>query len=206
MDASRPQPEIPLARIQILTDVIFASSMTIMALTIELPTGEILDERGLVDYLRGQLPSFAIYGVTFLLIAVYWLKHLEHFSYYRRTNQTHLWLQLLFLLFLVLIPFTNAVSTAFPDRPPVQLLYSLNMLAVGLFSFFAWTYATADHRLVDPALDADLIASVRAEALTEPAMAVASMVVLFVDPVLWELPFLLVPLAFMVRKRLRRRR
>ena len=137
---------------------------------------------------------------------MYWLKHVEHFSYYRRTDQKHLWLQLVFLMFLVLIPFTNSFSSAFPDNTATQVLYSANMIGVGLASFFAWTYATRNHHLVDDDLDADLIHSLRIQALSEPLVACIAIAAAFVAPQLWEMTFLLVPLLFALRKKVWRRR
>jgi hypothetical protein len=58
---------------------------------------------------------------------------------------------------------------------------------------------------VDPDLDPTLIGSIRAEALVEPVVAVVSIGCAFISSTLWELSFLLVPLMFALRKKLRQR-
>lgn len=202
--ADQPSPEIPLARVQVLSDVVFASCMTVMVMNIDLPNPDMIaDDADVKAFLREQLPRFGQYGVTFLLIAVYWFKHLEHFSYYRKTNGAHLWLCAFYLMFLVAIPFTNDFASTLPGYTRTQVLYSVNMLGLGLFSFFSWTYATRNNQLVDPTLSPQLVQSVRREALTEPVVAGGSIAAAFVHPVLWDLSFLLIPLLFTLRKRLR---
>jgi uncharacterized membrane protein len=82
---------VPITRFQILADLIFAASMVFMASAFELPDIDLVDSpRKLTSFLRKQLPVVAIRIISFILVAVYWMKHLEHFSYLRKTNLDHL--------------------------------------------------------------------------------------------------------------------
>ena len=111
-----PHDRVPITRLQILADVIFAASMVFMASAFELPDTDIVDSPGeLTGFLKSQLPVVAIYVISFILVAVYWMKHLEHCSYLQKTNIGHLWLQILFLAMVVIIPYSNALSSAAPD-------------------------------------------------------------------------------------------
>lgn len=57
-----------------------------------------------------------------MVVAVYWIKHLEHFSTVIVVNQTFIWLQLVFLEFIMLIPFWNTYITHFPDNVAIKVL------------------------------------------------------------------------------------
>jgi uncharacterized membrane protein len=194
---------VPITRLQILADAIFALSMVYMASAFDLPDTTVVDSsRELTSFLEGQLPVVAIYVVSFVLVAVYWMKHLEHFSYLKKTNIGHLWLQILFLAMVVIIPYSNGLTSAAPDTFAFQTFYSINMFLVGLFSLLSWIYATRNHRLVDPDLDPSTIRHLRNEAMVEPAIALVSILAARLSPALWEITLLLIPVAFFAQKKL----
>jgi len=194
---------VPITRLQILADVIFALSMVYMASAFDLPDTDVVDSpRELTDFLKSQLPVVLIYVISFVLVAVYWMKHLEHFSYLKKTNIGHLWLQILFLAMVVIIPYSNGLSSAAPDTFAFQVFYSVNMFLVGLFSLLSWIYATRHHRLTGPDLKPSTIRHLRNEAMVEPAIALVSIGAALVSPGLWELTLLLIPVAFIAQKKL----
>ena len=102
-------------RLRFLADIIFATAMTLMILNIEIPgAGEITDTKELATFLFKQLNSMWVFFISFIIIAVYWMKHLEHFSATLIVNQTFIWFQLLFLVSIMLIPFFGTrISKAF---------------------------------------------------------------------------------------------
>ena len=68
-------------RLRFLADIIFATAMTLMILNIEIPgAGEITDTKELATFLFKQLNSMWVFFISFIIIAVYWMKYLEHFS------------------------------------------------------------------------------------------------------------------------------
>jgi uncharacterized membrane protein len=196
--------EIPLTRVQILCDVIFASSMTIMVFSFDRPDLDgVTTAEDVTALVIKQLPVLVIYMISFVLIAIYWLKHLEHFSHIESTNTTHLWLQLAFLAAVAVIPFSNSFMGAYPNVYAVQVFYGLNLVLVGLFSFLSWKYATHNHRLVDPDLDDATIKRLGRDSLTEPCVALLALAVSAVEPRLWEVMFTLVPLLYVAQNRFR---
>lgn len=95
-------------RLRFLADIIFATAMTIMILNIEIPNfGHITNTIELATFLLKQLNNMWAFFIAFFVIAVYWMKHLEHFSVILLVNQTFIWFQLLFLGSIMLIPFWN---------------------------------------------------------------------------------------------------
>jgi uncharacterized membrane protein len=196
------QIEIPLERVRILIDVIYASAMTIMVLSIDLPDpGLEWTDKAIMQFLAKQADSFWLFLTTLVLIAVYWLKHLEHFAYLKSTCLTHLWLQLIYIGFLVTLPFTHNFDANFPGHIAVQIVYSLNIFFIGAFSCFSWIYATKKHRLVDPNLDFKTIKKIRDEALVEPVVSLVAIAAAFMSADLYRSAFILIPIIFVIQKK-----
>jgi hypothetical protein len=77
------------------------------------------------------------------------------------------------------------------------------MVLIGAFSFLSFNYAAnPKHRLLNSAITDEKIRDTKRQILTEPAIAILAAGLVYVDTVLWDLAFLLVPLLFMARKKL----
>ena len=191
-------------RLRFLADIIFVTAMTIMILNVDIPEfGHITDAKQLTTFLLKQLNKMWVFFIVFMVISVYWMKHLEHFSVIRIVNQTFIWFQLLFLMSIMLIPFWNTYIEQFPDNIAIKILLSINMVLVGLFSFLSMNYAAnPKHRLLLENVTNDEVREAKRQILTEPAIAVLAAGLVFIDPVLWDAAFVMVPVLFMARRKL----
>lgn len=191
-------------RLRFLADITFATAMTIMILNIEIPDfGHITDTKELAVFLVKQLNNMWVFFIAFVVIAVYWMKHLEHYSYILIVNQTFIWFQLLFLACIMLIPFWNTYITHFPENVAIRVFLSANMVLVGMFSFLSINYAASSkHRLLKEDIDENSIREVKKQILTEPVIAILAAGIAFINVDLWDIAFILVPLLFMARKKL----
>ena len=191
-------------RLRFLADIIFATAMTIMILNLEIPEfGHISDTTELATFLLKQLNGMWFYFISFVIIAVYWMKHLEHFSAIPIVNQTFIWFQLLFLSSIMLIPFWNTYLEHFPDNVAIRVLLSANMVLVGIFSFLSLNYAgNPKHRLLHSDVSGKILKEAKLQILAEPAIAILAAGLAYINPVLWDVAFILVPLLFIARKKL----
>lgn len=198
--------KVTLTRLQVLSDLIFALAMFLTVSAFEIPDpADITTDAQLGEAVRAQIPVIGLFLVTLVVLAVYWLKNVEHAGYLRRTSTTHMWYQVLYLGFIVLLPIANNYSTVFPGRRPTQILYSLVILAVGTLSYLGWRHAAKNHHLVFPDVPQDKLDDIGHEALVEPAVAAVSIPLAFVGPGWWEAVFLLIPVIFVIQTRLKRR-
>jgi len=104
-----------------LTDGVLSIAMTLLVLDVHLP-GEIatLSDGVLWQQLVGIWPHIFSYVLSFLVIAVLWISHVQKFRHLTRMTGLMVWLNILFLLGVSIVPFTtallaengNAVSTA----------------------------------------------------------------------------------------------
>lgn len=188
-------------RLRFLADIIFATAMTIMVLKLEVPDfGHITSTAELAKFLLKQLSNMWVYLIAFIIVAVYWMKH---FGVTLKVNQTYMWFQLIFLGLIVLIPFWNSYISLFPENVAIKVFLSLNMVLVGLFSFLSMSYAAnPKHRLIHDKVSESAILETKKQILTEPAIAIVAAALAFINPSLWDLAFIMVPIFFMARKKL----
>ena len=125
-----------------LTDGVFAIAMTILVFNIRVPQGVKPNNHGLWHVLSELSPVLIDYAVSFFLLALLWLQNHRHHSWLKGTKRGHLWLGMLYLMFVGLIPFTTSLMAQFNDQALADVLFHLNLLAVGLCTLGQWYYAT----------------------------------------------------------------
>ncbi|MBN1199668.1 MAG: DUF1211 domain-containing protein [Bacteroidales bacterium] len=195
-------PVDPVHRLLRITDIIFALSMVMFVLT---GTMTMNDANFWVGYdsdparfVLGQARELLTAFLVFLFIAIYWATHINQAKYIIKVDGPYIWINLLYLFFIVIAPLPNALSLKFGSDFYVQQFFNLNMLLIGLFGFLAWYYATKKHRLVDKELSPSQIRSTNREMVVEPLVALIAIVVSFTIPQLWELSLLLLPLVIII--------
>jgi uncharacterized membrane protein len=140
-----------LTRLLALSDGLFATVLTILVLDLKLPD---LSQPMSPGDSRRVLGELAIrlfsYLLTFIVAGVSWRSHHDDFRYIERYNRRLLWYNLMFLLFVGLLPFTTAGLgnglNAFSWS-----IYALNIMALGSMLALIWGYAYT-HQLVNPEL------------------------------------------------------
>jgi uncharacterized membrane protein len=118
--------ELSPARLEAVSDGVFAVVLTIMVLELRPP-----HDTTLGGYLA-LWPHAAIYVVSFMTLATFWVNHRYLFSYLKRVDERVLWSNMTLLFFLSLIPFFTA---SVGENRLVALtiaIYAAAMLANGL--------------------------------------------------------------------------
>ncbi|BAZ09523.1 hypothetical protein NIES4071_13310 [Calothrix sp. NIES-4071] len=184
-----------------LSDCIFAFAMALMVAGFDFPDAKDMTDAQINSFLMGQLKPLGTYVITFVLVAVYWIAHSQQVSYYRRTDETHLWIGVVYLMCLFIVPLSNDLLMSFPKSFMVKVWFSVNIFLIGILSFVSWTYATYNHRLVDLSLDKRVIWSTRVKALIEPVFALVSIAVAFLNQGLWDYVWLVIPIVYFLVER-----
>lgn len=141
---------LSLNRVEALTDGVFAIVMTILVLELGAPilTGESVHTE-LTGMLLAMWPEFLSYFVTFLIIGFMWSVHYYQFSNIRRSDSGLVWLNIIFLMFMSLLPFSTSLLGQHINEQVSVFIYGGNFIACMLMRYFQWTYATKNYRLVD---------------------------------------------------------
>jgi uncharacterized membrane protein len=193
-EGNQDKSYVPLStrRIEALTDGIFAIAMTLLVLTLTLPDAT-QTKLSLSQLLADQWPKFFNYALSFALLAVFWIVHHRQFHYIRRTNRTHIWINIGILMFVALVPFTTDVAGDYSRQTLAELLFSGNLLVLGLLFLLNWIYACWHHRLVDADMGRKTIFRGTLRSCITPVVAALSMIVALFIP-RWGLTvYLLIP-------------
>lgn len=177
--------ENPPDRMNALADGVFAIVMTLLVL--ELVVGEMAksaSSQGLFHELLEMGPRFLIYGLSFLILGLFWVMHHMIFQAVIRHDTSLIWLNIFFLMFVSLIPFSTALFGTFVAQKITALIYGVNMLLMFNLGWALWAYATRGHRLVDPELDPALIRNANRMGLFYCLIMLPAVGVSFLHPVL----------------------
>ena len=100
-------------RLEAFSDGVLAIIITIMVLELRPPHGAAFGD------LRPLLSSFLGYGLSFLMLGIYWNNHHHLFQAVQKVNGLILWANMHLLLWLSLIPFVTAwmAENHFAPRP-----------------------------------------------------------------------------------------
>jgi uncharacterized membrane protein len=180
-------------RIEALADCIFAFAMTLLVLTLTLPDAT-QTKLSLSQLLADQWPKFFNYALSFVLLAIFWIVHHQQFHMIRRTDRGHIWINIGILMFVALMPFSTDVTGSYSHETLAELLFSANLMVLGLLFLLNWWYACWNHRLVDPDLSRETIArGIRRSCITPVVAAIAMVLSLFIPR--WGLTvYMLIPI------------
>jgi len=183
-----------LERLLGLTDDVFAFAITLLVLELVTPVvvGP-LTNSSLASALAGEWPYFLDYLVSFWVIGFQWLGHHHVFRYIKRSDERLLMLNLLFLFFIVLIPFATRVLDSYESLPLAVAVYALVQVGASLIIPLIWRYASVGRRLIDERVSQRMIRWFGIRGFVIAAMFAASIPFAFIYsrlPVVWWLAIL----------------
>lgn len=124
-------------RVEALSDGIFAIVLTLLVIEIKVPELEHFTERGLLDGLIHLIPLFLSFFLSFAVITSTWQTH--HFLFTnmaKNINRTLLYLNMLFLFFISLLPFSSHLLGEYPESQVAVVFYSINVMIIGAMIYF----------------------------------------------------------------------
>src|SRR5918993_4986769 len=176
------QSKIRLEHVVSFSDAIFAFSITFMAVTIQIPNlPENLTQAQVIQNLIGKLgPRFAIYVISFFVIAAYWISYHQIFNHIVDSHVVIVWLNLLFLFFITIIPFAVDLQIDYGLYQVIFVLYALVLTIGGLMLTLIWLDARKN-KLIDNTVSHTEIQNVLLESVLLPSVFVISILISIVD-------------------------
>lgn len=126
----REDHEVEFSRIVAFSDGVFSIAITLLVLELKLP--EHLANGEIWHALGEQREQFLAYAISFAVIARFWLVHHSFFSEVKAFDSRLIGLNMLYLGFVVLIPFSSQVLGEYGGQLPSVVVYSANLTAVVL--------------------------------------------------------------------------
>jgi uncharacterized membrane protein len=195
---SPAREELALERIMFFSDAVMAIAITLLAIDLKLP--ELPTPLALAEFstsLSALTPRLISFVISFVVIGIFWASHHRYFTYIIRYDGRLIALNLLFLLFIALMPFVASLFGQFYLIKFSVIVYALEVTAIGLSIGGIWWYASSNHRLIDPELEPEFIRVRNIIALIVPLIFLVSIPFALINPLLpiivwWTTPILLV--------------
>ncbi len=192
-------PGLSTHRLEALTDGVFAIAMTLLVLNLHIPDRILeLGEGQARQILIDQIPKFFHYAVSFILLAVFWITHHKTFHLIEKTDRIHTWINILFLMFVALIPFSTSLIGNYPDDLADELFFSANIFAIGALALLNWLYASRGRRLVGERVTHELADLLTLRIAVIPLVALAAAGVAAFKPGWAPFSLLLIPLILLL--------
>ena len=116
-------------RLEAFSDGVIAIIITIMVLELKIPHGDDWNA------LKGLLPVFVSYVLSFVNIGIYWNNHHHLFQSVERINGKVMWAKILLLFWLSLVPFATGWmgENHFTELPVAVMGFILDMSGVAYY-------------------------------------------------------------------------
>ena len=150
---------IPLnkARLEAFSDGVFAIVITLLILDIKIPD---LQPAALPAALVDILSQLLSYILSFFIVGLYWHLHHQVAAQIKWIDEAFIWLNLVWLLFVSVLPFPTALLGRYPLQPIPLTIYGINLILVNVTGFVILVYFKNRPRLrFKPMSSAELRAS-----------------------------------------------
>jgi len=185
-------------RIETLVDGIFAIAMTLLVLNLDIPQlVKPVSDATMQSILIALEPKFFTYALSFILLAIFWRINHSQFYYIKRVDNPLLWINVVWLLFVALVPFSTSLTGEYGYLISSNVFFDLNLFAIGALSAFNWYYAT-EKNLVDKDIDSVKIKNMRRLNLIFPFVSLLAVIMAFITPSWSTLSYLLIPVIFRI--------
>ena len=136
---SEPNPDhFEMRRLESLSNTIFGVAMTLLAY--DLPKSGQFDHlptwRDLYQLYSGRMAGFVL---SFVIAGIFWFSHQRRLARQPYGTRNVVFLNLLFLLSIILLPVTNGLDSTYGQSRAVTVLFGLHLTAIaGLNSTLWW--------------------------------------------------------------------
>lgn len=196
--------EFQLERMILFSDAVFAIAITLLAIELKVPAivTDVTDHK-LAESLNEMIPKFIGFFISFLIIGQYWTTHHRLFGFVVNYNLRLMWLNLFFLLAVVLMPFTSAFYSEyisyFLKTPAV--LYVGNICFLGFMNYLMWRYVSNPKHALSEGLHKQVANYYSMRAITVPIIFLIMALVYLAFPHIAIWMPAIIPLAIMLQRR-----
>jgi uncharacterized membrane protein len=187
-----------IERTVFFSDAVFAIAITLLALDLRIPQlPESTAASELSDALLDLWPHVFSFLVSFWVIGFYWLAHHRIFHFVRAYDRRMLRINLLFLMWIVLMPFSSSLIGEYENLQLPVIIYAVHNILAGLTLSWLWRHASKDRRLIKTDLDPRTVRYYNLRALFLPTVFMLSIGISFISAEVargsWLLAFLVGP-------------
>lgn len=128
------------SRVINFSDAVFSIVMTLLILEVEVPSSTAISKNEFTVLLSNRIPDFIGLVISFLVSALYWIGHIKLMKYVSVMTGKLLWLNIFFLLAIVVLPFSTAMYVNGFGYTGPFVFYCMNLAVIGLFNVWMLRY------------------------------------------------------------------
>lgn len=187
-------------RIEGLSEGIFAFAMTLLVIDVKIPKvpDAAMTPGFLPRLLVGLWPKFLTFAMSFVILGLFWIAHHGYSHFLKRTDRFHLWINLLFLMVVVFVPFSTDLLGDYPRQRLPAIIYGVNIMALGATLYWQWTYATDGRRLVGDQLEPELVRRGKQRMLLGITANFCAVLLALVNPLISLALYVIFPLLYIM--------
>ena len=145
-NVARETAGIAPVRHENLADGVFGFAMTLLVMELSIPALARTNVNvELATHLLSMWPRFLSYVLSFLTLGVFWQIHHSCFEGVGQYDTTLTWLNILFLMFVALVPFPTAYAGLYGMVRVTAVLYGANLLVLFLTAWMLYAYTISKH-------------------------------------------------------------
>lgn len=150
---SHPDATQSTRRLEAYTDGVFAIAATLLVLDLTSHSlGRVRSEADMWSALAGMGELFINFALSFVLLSLLWMVHVQQFEHVARVDATMVWLNSARLLFIVLVPFATGLITEYSEYFAGRLAMPLTFFLAIFFSWVQWRWAVRRRDVMLPNL------------------------------------------------------
>ncbi len=137
---SSEEKGLGLERMVFFSDAVVAIAITLLALGLKVETN---DEHLSFQDILSPWKTFLAFVLSFLNIASFWKTHHSFFNYIKKSDDRLMWYNILWLFFIVTLPFSTTLVSDYISDTPAIFVYSLNVFLISVFQNAIWDYSAS---------------------------------------------------------------
>ena len=137
--------------------------------------------RRILNSLSKTSQEFFTYALSFILLAIFWRINHSQFYLIKKSNQTLVWINIIWLMFVALVPFSTNLVGHYGYLQIPMIFFNLNLLAIGVLYGLNWYYA--DHKnFIDERANREMIDANKKLNFGLPVLALIAIGLAFITP------------------------
>ena len=142
---------------RLFTDAVFGVAITLLAVDFAIPQ---IGENGFFNEndLDELIFDIILFVISFVIIGSYWITYQSISAMLIKTTDLTIWLNIIFLMFITMIPFTFKLTNVYDTNIYAYGFYCVVQILAGIMLFGIWIHSQKA-RLISPnkAIDKDII-------------------------------------------------
>jgi len=184
-------------RLETFVDGVFAIAITLLVLEFVVP---ILPHSNvaILTYLNSLWIKFIGYFLAFFLLGMLLNNHSRQFRNIEYADQKLWWLNIVFLSFIVLVPFVTSIWIEYGDTTIGVLFFHFDVLISGLILYFNWLYTKNHTYLLIKNISSRTIKIIHIRNLAIPLSSIIAICIAFFSPLFSNVAYLLIIIILLV--------